>query len=200
MFGKIWLMCPLSSCRRFYIFVIMAAGLIGLCFEPVDERAWIAFNGSASAPIGFYWLRDGRPRLGDLVFVKLPQDLESWVVDRTYLPTAMPMLKRVSGITGDQFCRFGGLVFVNGFVVATALRRDSMARPLPVWNGCVGVPENAVVLLMPQQPKSFDSRYFGPISRDQILKIATPMWTWTDVQGGAGIEICERRSPTGGPG
>jgi conjugative transfer signal peptidase TraF len=187
-------------CRRFWILAIMTTGMIGLCFEPVTEKAWIAFNGSASAPIGFYWLRGGRPRLGDLVLVKLPKDLESWVVERTYLPAAIPMLKRVSGITGDQFCRFGGFVFVNGLVVASALRRDSMARPLPVWNGCVGVPENAVVLLMPRQSKSFDSRYFGPILRDQIIKIATPIWTWSGVQGAADIEICEQPGRSRGQG
>jgi conjugative transfer signal peptidase TraF len=175
--------CPPNLARsRHCIFVTMLAGMIGVCFHSIDGKAWIAFNGSASAPVGFYWLRNGKPRIGDFVVARLPPPLESWLVDRNYLPLAMPVLKQVAAVTGDQFCRYGTLILVNGLVVATASNGDSMARPLPVWNGCLSVPGEAVVLLT-HQASSFDSRYFGPILRDRILKIAIPIWTWTGVGG-----------------
>jgi conjugative transfer signal peptidase TraF len=164
--------------RQCLIFVLVAVGLAGLFGSHCgSKKARIAFNGSPSAPIGFYWLTMKQPERGDLAFVQLPAVLEAYLVERRYLPAPMPVLKMISAVTGDRFCRNGSLIFINGRIVATALSEDTAGRPMPAWTGCSVLQDDEVVMLMPH-PKSFDSRYFGPLSRRHILKVATPIWIW----------------------
>jgi conjugative transfer signal peptidase TraF len=155
--------------------VLVSATVLRLC---VDGPR-IAFNGSQSAPIGFYLLSKKEIGLGDLVLTRLPVAAEQLIAARGYLPSPMPVFKEVVALAGDRFCRFGTLVHLNDAVVATALRTDLAGRELPRWQGCKVLSGNEVALLMPH-PRSFDSRYFGPIFRDNVIGVATPIWTWKD--------------------
>jgi conjugative transfer signal peptidase TraF len=139
----------------------------------------IAFNGSRSAPIGFYLLSERQVGVGDLVLTRLPVLTEQLITARGYLPSPMPVFKKVAAVAGDRFCRLGQLVHVNDATVATAILTDFTGRELPRWQGCKVLKDNEIALLMPH-PRSFDSRYFGPIFRDEIISVATPIWTWDD--------------------
>jgi type IV secretory pathway protease TraF len=68
-------------------------------------------------------------------------------------------------------CRFGRYVFIDGKLVAKAKYLDTNHRMLPVWKGCRTLKSDAIFVLG-QHRDSFDSRYFGPISRNQVLGTA----------------------------
>jgi conjugative transfer signal peptidase TraF len=156
-----------------FLFAFVSSVVLGLrAHAPL-----IAFNGSRSAPIGFYFLSKRNVHPGDLVLTRLPEPIQRLITTRGYLPSPMPVLKKVVAVVGDRFCRFGTVVSLNEAVVATALLEDFAGRELPRWQGCKVLADNEVALLMPP-PRSFDSRYFGPIFRDQIISVATPIWTW----------------------
>jgi type IV secretory pathway protease TraF len=70
---------------------------------------------------------------------------------------------------------------VNGKIVADVLDQDREGRRLPSWNGCIWLVDGEFFLLQPHR-HSFDSRYFGPVSRCDILGVARPMWTWNPDQ------------------
>mgnify|MGYP000583099969 CR=1 FL=1 len=128
----------------------------------------LVYNGSASAPIGLYWI-DSRPLgRGDFVLVRVPKRVRSLVEQRGYLPPDVPLIKRVAGVHGDQICRRDARISINGDVVATAQTVDPAGRVLPRWRGCHILTQRTFFLLG-EHPRSFDGRYFGPVDRRQIF-------------------------------
>ncbi len=151
---------------------------LALCIAPpvLDPAPRIIWNGSASAPIGLWRVRSGLPiNRGDMVLARLPRWLANLAAARRYLPRGVPLLKRVVARDGDEICAWGNAVFVDGRRVALRRAVDSRGRPLPRWSGCERLGEGKVFLLM-DRPDSFDGRYFGPVERDAVIGIATPVW------------------------
>jgi conjugative transfer signal peptidase TraF len=87
------------------------------------------------------------------------------------------MVKRIAATSGDQVCRVGQAVSVNGHTVAQALWHDSLGRPLPVWSGCIAL-QSDQVLLITSPSTSFDSRYFGPVRLGNVIERIVPLWTF----------------------
>ncbi|MGL3821310.1 S26 family signal peptidase [Sphingopyxis sp. R3-92] len=144
----------------------------------LDPRPWLIWNASASAPIGLYRIEDDRhPKVGELVAVLPPDHLAAWLARRDYLPRGLPLLKHVAALPGQQVCRFGDELHVDGRFAVRARSHDSAARPLPVWQGCRTLAQGEVVLLNPAAPDSMDSRYFGPLPTSTLIGRAQPILT-----------------------
>lgn len=161
----------------------MAVSVFALVAVSVFEMPRkLIYNGSASAPIGFYWVDHGQVSRGDFVFTRLPSWAEMIIEQRGYLPPGVPLIKRVVGVAGDRICRRGDTILVNGAVVAVARMRDETGRKLPVWQGCRVLSRDEFFLLQ-EHPRSFDGRYFGAINRRFIIGRATRLRSpWS--QGG----------------
>jgi conjugative transfer signal peptidase TraF len=137
----------------------------------------IIYNGSASAPLGFYRVLPVSPiQRGGLVLVKTPESVRTLAAERHYLPFNVDLIKRVVALDGDRVCAFEGIVSINGQAVAKQLEADSKGRPLPRWKGCRTLGTNDVFLLMESVPDSFDSRYFGPVQVSSVVGRLTPLW------------------------
>lgn len=162
----------------------------GLSFIHVAPR--LIWNASASTPIGLYSIRPaGRLEVTDLVAVDVSGPLAGFLADRGYLPRGVPAMKRVAGLPGQEVCRAGGTITVDGVEMGTALERDRLGRPLPVWQGCRRITSGEVFLMNGHIRDSFDGRYFGPIETSSIRGRATPLWTDED-----GTGRYEWRAPT----
>lgn len=132
----------------------------------------LVYNASESAPVGFYWL-DNRPvERGDYVLVQVPEWVRQLVESRKYLPPDVPLIKRVAGVEGDEICRSGHEIRINGESVARVRISDGLGRPMPVWRGCHLLHGRRIFLLQ-DHPQSFDGRYFGPVDRRLIIGRAT---------------------------
>jgi type IV secretory pathway protease TraF len=69
---------------------------------------------------------------------------------------------------------------VNGARVpgALVLAQDSLGRPLaPFSNSELEVPADSVFLLSTHSPRSWDSRYFGPIPLAHVRARAVLLWS-----------------------
>ncbi|MEE9454644.1 MAG: S26 family signal peptidase [Paracoccaceae bacterium] len=128
----------------------------------------LVYNASASAPIGFYWVDQVSVSRGDTVLIWLPKHVRELVEIRQYLPTNVPLIKRVMGIEGDKICRSGQEILINNVSAVVALFEDDQGRKLPVWSGCTTLGLDSFFLLQ-NHPKSFDGRYFGPMDRNLII-------------------------------
>lgn len=146
------------------VIAVAALGASALISIPIR----IVYNGSASAPIGFYRIVNEPILVGDRVLVRLPQVMQKLVNERRYLPPDLPLIKRVAGIVGDEICRKNDEIYINNLRVAVALNVDSEGRNMPVWSGCMRLKEGEVFLLQ-DHPRSFDGRYFGAIDRSLII-------------------------------
>jgi type IV secretory pathway protease TraF len=94
---------------------------------------------------------------------------------RTYLPRAVPLVKRIAAVPGDTVCARGAEVTVNGHLAAIRRRSDGVGRPLPWWSGCKKLGRDAY-LLLGTSPDSFDGRHFGLTAKGDILGEARLLW------------------------
>jgi len=132
----------------------------------------LIYNASESAPGSFYWV-DGNPiGRGDYVLVRVPERVRDLIHARGYLPPDVPLIKRVVSIEGDEICRRGQEILMNGVTIAIAQLADGLGRPMPDWQGCHTLTEDGVFLLQ-EHPLSFDGRYFGPVDCKLIIGRAT---------------------------
>ncbi len=118
----------------------------------MNTEPLVVYNGSDSMPRGFYRVVSKSAKKGDIVLVRLSGAL---------------LIKRLSAEEGDVVCREGSRVTINGRVVAKALRYDGRGKALPVWQGCRVLKAHEVFVLG-ENKKSFDSRYFGEVQRENI--------------------------------
>ena len=151
-----------------------AAGALGLIAGNALIAPRIYYNATPSAPVGWYWLEHRRVAVGDYALIAPPASMRPLIDERRYAPFGAPLLKRIAASKGDQVCRHGAAIAINGERVAEALDVDSEGRPLPSWRGCVTLAEGQIFVL--NAPKrSFDGRYFGPSLRTAVLGAAEPL-------------------------
>ncbi|RAZ72430.1 S26 family signal peptidase [Mesorhizobium atlanticum] len=162
------------------ITALAAMGTLCSVLKPVPTK--LVWNASASTPIGFYRVDSaGAFSVSDLVAVKPPEPLATFLAGRGYLPKGVLLLKHILAVSGQTVCRNKFTIAVDGSDVGVALERDHVGRGLPTWQGCLRIPIGAVFLMNRQARDSLDGRYFGLVSTDHIIGRAVPLWT--DEQG-----------------
>lgn len=136
------------------------------------------WNASASAPIGLYAISEmAVPASGALAVIDPPKTVALFAAERGYLPLGVPMLKHIEALPGQEVCRLGRLITVNGRALGVALERDRKGRALPDWQGCRIVAGDEIFVMNRQVQDSLDGRYFGPFPAPSIIGRARPLWT-----------------------
>jgi conjugative transfer signal peptidase TraF len=136
------------------------------------------WNASTSVPVGLYRLQPaGRFTVTELVAVRPPEPLATFLDLNGYLPIGVPMLKRVLALPGQTVCRAGLNIAVDNLEMAEARERDGRGRPLPVWQGCRVVGTDELFLMNWQSADSLDGRYFGSVAASAVIGRAVPVWT-----------------------
>lgn len=153
-------------------------GASTLALSTPSAHPALIWNASPSVPVGLYRVTEDRaPKLMDLVVVRPPDDLVSFLAEGHYLPRGVPLLKHVAALGGQRVCRIGFTISVDSVPLGDALERDHLGRPLPSWSGCIVLTDDQVFLMNPDRPGSLDGRYFGPLDRSTIVGRAEPIWT-----------------------
>ena len=164
--------------RRLSIILAMCWATALALWPRENTPPWYIWDASESIPIGLYRLQEAR-RLDvtELVAVRPPEPLASFLDFNGYLPSGLPMLKRVLALPGQTVCRTGLTIAVDRIEMGQARERDSRGRPLPVWQGCRFIAKGEVFLMNWQSADSFDGRYFGPLPASAVIGQAIPLWT-----------------------
>ena len=169
--------------RRIIVAVIVAAALLGA--GPALRRAGLRINLTASEPRGLY-IVEGRPwSRGSLVVIRLPARLSAIALERGYaLPgsrsgAAMDGLKRVAALPGDTVRVGPQGVSVNGvlWTASRPLTWDSSGHPIQHYPFGVYHVRPGQVWLLSDNPRGWDSRYFGPLPRANVISAARPLLT-----------------------
>jgi conjugative transfer signal peptidase TraF len=144
-----------------------------LFWQPRPRLVW---NATASAPVGLYAVAaPDRVRAGEMVIAWTPEPFRSLAAERRYLPSNVPLVKRVSAARGDRVCAVGEAVWINGRHAARRREADGQGRPLPRWTDCRDLGEGEYFLLM-DSPDSFDGRYFGITRKEELVGRAVLLW------------------------
>ena len=114
--------------------------------------------------------------MNQLAVIRLPDTARALADARGYLPRQALLIKPVAAVPGDNVCRHGSFVTINGRPRAMAHTRDGQRRFLPRWHGCHRLGTSKLFVLSTVRG-SFDGRYLGPIARGNVLGTAVPIWT-----------------------
>jgi conjugative transfer signal peptidase TraF len=145
---------------------------------PSSEIPRLVWNGSASAPLGLYAIVQDCPcPTGTLVLIRAPEAVADDLAKRGLLTPSMPLLKRVAAGPGQRVCRSETLIIIDDLPSARARLHDLSGNPLPRWSGCHLLRQTEFFLLN-KPPLSYDSRYFGPVTAENVLGRARPLLTW----------------------
>ena len=178
---------PRSRLRaRIVLAALSACGLAALAWASfVQPLPRLVYNPSDSVAVGWYRVdpldhrTSSLPRplsVGSIVLVPMPAEAAALAAHRGYLPTRIPLLKRVGAMAPQEVCIADGKVRIDGVPSAAVLPADRWGRPLPSWQQCRRLQPGELFLLSVTNPASFDSRYFGPVSAAAVIGVARPVW------------------------
>jgi len=138
----------------------------------------LIWNRTPSLPLGLYWLTRGhRAGRGDLVAFAVPASVRSLVHERGYLEDGAFLVKPVAALASDRVCTNGGTLTVNGALLGSIRSSDVAGRPLPHVDFCDAIADGQLYVAG-GDPRSFDSRVFGPIHLSDLQGTVTPLWTY----------------------
>ncbi|MCR4158356.1 S26 family signal peptidase [Kerstersia gyiorum] len=182
---------PRSRLRaRIVVATLAAIGFAALAWAAfLPDNMWplprLTYNPSDSVAVGWYRIDPFDPRTASLprplsvdsiVLVPLPATAAALAAQRGYLPTRVPLLKRVGAVAPQHVCIVAGQVRIDGVPAAAVLLADRLGRSLPSLQLCRRLEPGELFLLSVTNPASFDSRYFGPVSASAVIGVAHPVW------------------------
>ncbi|EMB2839716.1 MULTISPECIES: S26 family signal peptidase [Pseudomonadota] len=178
---------PRSRLRaRIVLAGFAAVGLAALAWAAfVQPLPRLTYNPSDSVAVGWYRIEPFDPRTASLlrplsvdsiVLVPLPVEVAALAAQRGYLPTRVPLLKRVGAVAPQHVCIVAGQVRIDGVPSAAVLPADRLGRSLPSLQLCRHLEPGELFLLSVTKPASFDSRYFGPVSASTVIGVAHRVW------------------------
>jgi conjugative transfer signal peptidase TraF len=172
-------MDAINMAHRATLLVIGVCAVLALSWSSNPTNIRLVYNPTTSAPKGWYVIgRQRELRVNDYVLAHLPLDAAVLANDRHYLPASVPILKRIGAVGHQVVCTLDGNILIDNRVVALALVLDGAGRKLDAWKACRELAVDEIFLLSEANPTSFDSRYFGPIPRANVIGKARPLWTW----------------------
>ncbi len=170
---------------------VTIARIIGLrCLIPlfIGFQFWdivgLRINTSPSLPLGLY-VTSSQPG-ANLVEFCPPEPFASLALSRGYRDRGAcrdggaPLLKPVVAHAGDLVEVSAAGISVEGRLLpnTAALRRDTKGRTLTSWKlGRYTVEPGFVWVASSYNPRSFDSRYFGPVAINSIRDRVKPLLT-----------------------
>ena len=155
-------------------------GAVAAVFHVADIRV----NASSSLPIGLY--RITTDRTANLIEFCPAEPFGSLSASRGYRGRgtcpdgAEPLLKPIAAVAGDLVNISATGITINGKLLGNSVPRsfDTNNRPLQHWPfGNYRVAPGIVWVISAYNARSFDSRYFGPISVSSIRAHLQPFIT-----------------------
>jgi conjugative transfer signal peptidase TraF len=146
--------------------------------------AGIRINSSPSLPIGLY--STSSDRTASLIEFCPAEPFASLAISRGYRDRgvcrdgATPLLKPIVARAGDVVAVSEWGIEVNGRLLPNTvpLQADTHGRPLTPWPfGRYSVGPDAVWVASSYNPRSFDSRYIGPVPTSEIRDYIRPLLT-----------------------
>ncbi len=141
----------------------------------MDAPALALVNESPSLPRGLYLRTGAAIDHGSVVAIVQPRAARAYL-SRQGMPSDVLLLKRVAAVEGDRVCAGFGTVRTPGRQVRM-LDRDRQGVALPAWRECRRLARDEIFLLG-DTPGSFDSRYFGPVLREEAKGVYREVLTW----------------------
>ncbi len=131
-------------------------------------------NLTPSMTPGIYRTRELTPiSKGDVVIIEVPENVKELMYEREYIkPNISTLLKRVVGVPGDQVKIKDRKLYINGHFEKNINPLDSKGRPLSYREYNKKLKEGEYIVLGDNREKSYDSGYFGSVSKETFISKA----------------------------
>lgn len=167
--------------------VVIVTGALVMGALATGEAAGLRINATASMPRGLWRVVSRRPIERGEIVTLCPSDDAAIreAARRGYIAAGFcpggyePLVKPVAAVAGDVVTVTRQAIAVDGRRLANTgqLLRDEAGRALhPIPAGSYRVAAGTVWLLSGYDPRSFDSRYFGPAPVANVTGVARPLW------------------------
>ncbi len=160
------------------IALVQSLFLVNAALPELHTKSSIILNETPSMAKGVY-VRLGeveRLKRGDIIAMPMNSAARNYLVKKLGYPEDTMLIKRVAGLSGDLVCRQDSVVTINKRIIFTS-KSDRRGNYLATWIGCRTLSTNEAFILG-DHPSSFDSRYFGPVSRSELAGIYGAAATW----------------------
>jgi conjugative transfer signal peptidase TraF len=167
------------------LWLVTGAILIALMAAATRVDALVLVTTDSSCPIGIYRLVNKPLARGELVEACLPSKIASYGMARGYLNSgdcpngAEPVIKVVGAMAGDHVDLSLENIRVNGTTLPQSATRlhDSRGREVRTLRpGAYETEADQVWLFGFHDPRSWDSRYFGPVPVNAVLGAVEPVF------------------------
>lgn len=155
----------------------------------MSSAAGFRVNTSGSIPLGLYRTNSAQVRVGSYVQV-CPTNTVIFkeALNRGYISPGRCdggygyIFKKVLAAKTDTVQMTDSGMLINGRHVpfSAPLQHDAAKRPLSSGRWKKVLSDNEFIIMTDNNPASFDSRYFGPIPRENIISVITPVLTWRE--------------------
>lgn len=137
----------------------------------------VIHNVSPSIPTGFYARSSADPAVGRIIAFRVPELGRPYAAAHVAPLIRDGIIKPIAAGEGDTVCTTGpsGLT-INGKQLAPIVARDRRGVELPHWRGCRQLRAGEFFVFSDRIPNSYDSRYYGPVARADIIGTYRPLW------------------------
>ncbi len=156
-------------------FVAGLAAVAALATNPLHPL--VLLNTTPSEPPGLYAASTAPIRVGAIIAFKAPAAAFPYADRKLGYLHRTSMLKAVAAGPGDRVCAAMDRMVINGQDRAPIATSDGEGRALPRWAGCRQLGPDELFVFSARVPNSFDSRYFGPVSRATVVGVFQPLLT-----------------------
>lgn len=173
----------ITKANRAYLALALVAASLGAAMLLTYQN--LRINLSPSMPYGLWWVSENRtPARGDFVSLCLPPEASRFAFERGYIGQGTcpdqheSLLKPVAAVAGDVVIVTNDGVKVNGVMLANSapFGHDTEGRPMMiVAPGQYVVDPGMVWVIAGHDPRSYDSRYFGPLKTSTINGTASAL-------------------------
>jgi len=147
--------------------LLILASSVEIAFPP---KPVLLYNPSESAPVGWYRLRPNEVLKNDImVAAYAPETARRLAHERDYLPYDYPLIKTIWAMPRAYICIQNMRVRVPNRPDIYQLAQDGLGRDMPLLSGCFTLKVDEYFLISKDVQTGFDSRYFGPVRKENIL-------------------------------
>ena len=165
--------------RRILCLSLSALALLGavsICFA----NRQIVIDTSPSVAPGLYARSSASPAVGQLVEFRIPASVRPYIHSRTgHDGQDWYILKPVAAGPGDRVNTSHDELRINGrFIAPMPPMRDGFGNLLPRWMQDRLLGRDEFFVFSDRITNSFDSRCYGPVTRDEIESVRRPLIIW----------------------
>lgn len=127
----------------------------------------LVINITTSVPVGLYMITFNNLQINDYVKYKPTGELLAYSLQKKYLLNGMSFIKKIAALEGDTYYIRDNYLYINQLNKGRVYNSDFMK----IETNKVYHVSNGNALLLTEHPRSFDSRYYGEVPIESLVKI-----------------------------